>query len=110
MTAEPSPVTISDDAKQLLRERMAASGTANPIALLTMTGMEPAKPAADNDDVDWTIQRRDLWTLVVVDGASRSDGGAKAVVVDGLRFASDYFPIRFDISATKGRFRVAAAA
>lgn len=106
-----TPVTISDDAKALLRERMAASGHQRPVAWLAMN-MPESKPKADgeDDDVDWTIRRRDLWALRVEEGATLKEGDPRLVMVDGLGFVSDFFPMRFDVSVSGGHFRVAAAA
>ena len=104
------PVTISDEAKALLRERMAASGLKRPLAWIAMN-MPAAPPReGDEDEPDWTIRRRELWMLEVRDGEKIADGDPKLVVVDGLGFVSDFFPMRFDISARNGQFRVGAAA
>jgi hypothetical protein len=108
------PVTISEEALALLRGRMAASGLKRPLAWIAMNMPEaPPRPAGDDgdaDDVDWTIRRRDLWTVQVRDGEKIAEGDPKVVVVDGIGFVSDFFPMRFDISASNGEFRVAAAA
>ena len=109
-----TPVTISDEAKDLLRARMAESGLKRPFAWIAMNMPEPAArsamPAGDDDDVDWTIRRRDRWMLRVSEGDKIADTDPRLVVVDGLGFVSDFFPMRFDISAKDGHFRVAAAA
>ena len=105
-----APVTLSADARQLLLERFAASGIVRPLAMIKIN--EPAtdklEEGAEND-VDWTIKRRDLWTVVIVDRAIRDDD-PRIAVVDGVRFISDFFPIRFDISVRDGKFAVAATA
>ena len=104
-----SPITISDEAKALLRSRMAASGLKRPLAWIAINTPETAVRDADSD-VDWTIRRRDLWMLRVAEGDKIADGDPRLVVVDGLGFVSDFFPMRFDISVKDGQFRVAAAA
>jgi hypothetical protein len=104
------PVTISDDAKALLRTLMGSSGFNRPHARIAMNMPEPAAGPPGDQDADWTIRRRDLWALRVEDGASIPEGDARRVVVDGLGFVCDFFPMRFDISAKDGHFRVAAAA
>ena len=106
-----TPVTISDDAKALLRARMAESGLRRPLAWIAMSMPEASpRPAADDSDVDWTVRRRDLWTLNIAEGERIGNGDPRLVVVDGLGFVSDFFPMRFDISVKGGHFRIAAAA
>ena len=104
-----SPVTISEDAKLLLRARMASSGIMHPVARITIQEAEGDSTRAANGAIDWTIQRRDLWALVVTEHEV-AEGDPRLVVVDGLRFVSDFFPIRFEVSVKDGKFRVAAAA
>ncbi len=103
-------ITISEEAKALLRTRMAASGLKRPFAWIAINTPEGGPARDDDGDVDWTIRRRDLWMLRVQEGAEIADGDPRLVVVDGLGFVSDFFPMRFDISASDGHFRVAAAA
>ena len=105
-----TPVTISEDAKDLLRARMASSGIARPLVWITMQGPEGDVKRTSNGDVDWTINRRDLWTLLVVGDDRIADDDPRLVLVDGLPFVSDFFPIRFEVSVKDGTFRVAAAA
>lgn len=108
-----SPITISEEARGLLRAQMAASGFRRPLAWIAMDMPQaPARTAGgdDDDDVDWTIRRRDLWTLRVAEGDQVADGDPRLAMVGGLGFVCDFFPMRFDISARDGRFRVAAAA
>ena len=105
-----SLITISEDAKALLRERMASSGLERPLAWIAINTPESHAVRDDDDDVDWTIRRRDLWMLRVKEGKAIADGDPKLVLIDGLGFVSDFFPMRFDISAKDGNFRVAAAA
>ena len=104
------PVTISDEAKALLRSHMASSGLKRPYAWIAMNMPEPAARPAGNDDADWTIRRRDLWSLRIDEGEKVDAGDPRLVMIDGLGFVSDFFPMRFDISAKDGHFRVAAAA
>ena len=103
------PVTISEEAKDLLRARMAASGIARPLAWITMQEQEGDAEHTVNGGADWTIKRRDLWTLVVAGDDTIASDDPRLVIVDGLPFVSDFFPMRFDISVRDGRFRVAAA-
>jgi hypothetical protein len=106
-----TPVTLSEEAKSLLRARMASSGINRPFARIALQEPEgDAKRASNEDDADWTINRRDLWTLLVAEDESIADGDPRLVLVDGLIFVSDFFPIRFEISVKDGQFRVAASA
>jgi len=104
------PITITDEAKALLRTRMASSGFTRPLAWIAMTVPAREPKPGDEDDADWTIRRRDLWALRVAEGQDVAEGDARLVMVDGLGFVCDFFPMRFDISAKDGRFSVAAAA
>ena len=105
------PVTISDEAKALLRERMAASGLTRPLAWIAMNMPERAKGLeADDDERDWTVRRRELWMLRIGEGEKIAEGDARLVMIDGLGFVCDFFPMRFDISVRGGQFRVGAAA
>jgi hypothetical protein len=104
------PVTISDDAKTLLRERMEASGFERPLAWIAFAEQPPDARPPDDSDVDWTVKRRDLWALRVGEGAGIAGIDARVVMVDGLGFVCDFFPMRFDISLREGQFRIAAAA
>lgn len=104
------PVTISDEAKALLRSRMASCGLKRPLAWIAMDMPKTEPRPGDEDDVDWTIRRRELWILRVAEGDEIADGDPRLVVVDGLGFVSDFFPMRFDITVKDGRFRVGAAA
>ena len=101
-----APVTISEEAKALLAARMASSGFKRPVARIAMN--MPAAPAkqGDEDDVDWTVRRRDLWAVRIEEG----EGASGIVLLDGMGFVCDFFPMRFDIAAKDGHFRVAAAA
>ena len=105
-----SPVTISEEAKALLRERMAASGFKRPLAWIAMDMPKVEAKPGDEDDADWTIRRRELWVVRVAEGEKIAEDDPRLVVIDGLGFVSDFFPMRFDISARDGRFRVGAAA
>jgi hypothetical protein len=104
-----TPVTISEDAKDLLRARMASSGISRPLARITIQEPEGDAKRATSDDLEWTIKRRDLWTILVARDDAIADDDARLVRVDGLLFVSDFFPIRFDISVKNGQFRVAAS-
>jgi len=104
-----TPVTLSEDARRMLQERMAASGIARPLLRIGMAGSEPPKAGAE-EGPDWTIRRRELWTVFVADEPEIADGDARIVMVDGLPFVCEYFPIRFDISVANGRLRVGATA
>jgi len=104
-----SAVTISEEAKELLRARMAASGLARPLAWIALNQPE-THPRDDDDDADWTVRRRELWALDVRDGGRVADGDPRLAIVDGLGFVCDFFPMRFDISVRDGQFRVGAAA
>ena len=106
----PQPITISEEAKALLRIRMASSGFTRPLARIAMNVPQREVRPGDEDDADWTIRRRDLWTLRVEEGQGVADGDPRLVMVDGLGFVCDLFPMRFDISARGDRFSVAAAA
>ncbi|MEO7742556.1 MAG: hypothetical protein ABIR98_06455 [Usitatibacter sp.] len=104
------PITISEEARALLQARMAESGFRRPLAWIDMKTQEVAvRPGAEND-ADWTVRRRDLWSLRVAEGEEVPDADARLVTVDGLGFVSDFFPMRFDISVKGGHFRVAAGA
>ncbi len=107
-----SLVTISEDAKAHLRARMEASGIARPVVWIAMA--EPVGGGrlapGDEDDADWTHKRRELWVLQVAPDEGLRENDARLVVAEGMRFASDFFPIRFEISLKEGRLRVAAAA
>ena len=105
-----SAITISDEARELLRAQMAQSGLKRPLAWIGMNMPAASPRPGAEDDTDWTIRRRDLWALLIKEGEAVADSDPRLVVVDGLRFASDFFPMRFDISAKDGHFRVAAAA
>ena len=104
-----TPVTISEDAKVLLRARMASSGINRPLARIAMQEPQGDAKSTSDDEVEWTIKRRDLWTLLVAGDDAIADDDARLVRVDGLLFVSDFFPIRFDISVKDGQFRVAAS-
>jgi hypothetical protein len=104
-----TPVTISEDAKDLLRARMASSGISRPLARITMQEPQGDAKSSSDEEVEWTIKRRDLWTLLVAGDDAIADDDARLVRVDGLLFVSDFFPIRFDISVKDGQFRVAAS-
>jgi hypothetical protein len=104
-----TPVTISEDAKVLLRALMASSGINRPFARIAMQEPQDDVKRASSDDVEWTIKRRDLWTLLVAGDDAIADDDTRLVRVDGLLFVSDFFPIRFDISVKDGQFRVAAS-
>ena len=104
------PVTISEEAKELLRARMASSGITRPLARIAMQETEGDASPTSGSAVDWTIKRRSLWTLVIAADATIADNDPGIVLVDGLAFVSDFFPMRFDISVKDGQFRVAAAA
>jgi hypothetical protein len=76
-------VTITEEAKALLRDPHGRLGLHAPLALdrHDVTRREP-KPG-DEDDADWTIRRRDLWALRVAEGQDVADGDARLVMVDG---------------------------
>ena len=105
-----SAVTISDEAKELLRARMAGSGFKRPLAWIAMNMPEASPRPGAEDDTDWTVRRRELWALNVRDGEKVAEGDPRLVIVDGLGFVCDFFPMRFDISVRDGQFRVGAAA
>lgn len=114
MPDEPAPVTLSDEARDLLREQIAASGIARPFVRIGIRGAGDSRRAAamdeDDDGPDWTIRRRDLWTVEVAGDERTAQNERRFVVVEGIRFACDFFPMRFDISVRNGRFLVAAFA
>lgn len=108
-----SLVTISEDAKALLRARMDASGIARPVVWIAMA--EPVGggrrfAAGEEDDDDWTHKRKELWVLQVAPDEGIGEKDARLAVAEGIRFVSDFFPIRFEITLKDGRLRVAAAA
>ena len=108
MTAAP-PVSLSPEARALLQERMAASGIARPVARIGMNMGGAAPKPSDPDGPDWTIRRRDLWVLSI--GEEKiPDGDPRIVMVEGLPFVCEFFPMRFQVSAQDGKFRVAASA
>jgi hypothetical protein len=62
------------------------------------------------DDREWTNKRKELWTLTVAADEGIPEADARLAHADGIRFLSDFFPIRFDISVKEGRLLVAASA
>ena len=105
-------VTLTREAEAMLRERIDGSGFARAVIRIDMA--EPVGGRPDpfdiEDDREWTNKRKELWTLSVGAGDGIPDGDSRIVVADGIRFVSDFFPIRFDISVKEGRLLVAASA
>jgi len=103
-------VTVTEEALAILRERVAASGIARPVVRIDMGEIVGAPPDADVDDKEWTNKRKELWRLEVAAGDGIADGDSRIAEAAGLRFVSDFFPIRFDITVKDGKLRVAASA
>ena len=105
-------MTLTEEAEAMLRSRIEASGHARAVIRIDMA--EPVGGRPDpfdlEDDREWTNKRKELWTLTVDAGQGIADDDARVAHVDGIRFVSDFFPIRFDISVKEGRLLVAASA
>ena len=105
-------VTLTAEAQAMLRERIEASGIANAVIRIDMA--EPVAGRPDpfdlEDDREWTNKRKELWTLTVAVDEGLSETDPRLAQADGVRFLSDFFPIRFDISVKEGRLLIAASA
>ena len=105
-------VTLTEEAQAMLHERVDASGFARAVVRIDMG--EPVAGRPDpfdlEDDREWTNKRKELWTLTVVADEGMADDDARIAHANGIRFLSDFFPIRFDISVKEGKLLVAASA